>query len=274
MSKNLLRRTKNTCGRFYWWFFYKNALAGRLVELLGNRGRVAGMTFDLDNPYIATFLKSRFLFRTYEDGAEELISRHLNSALPVIEFGGCIGVISCLTNRALNDPKQHIVVEAQPFLIKTLETNRDQNQCQFKVTHAALAYGSDSVDFWINPNYFIGNSTTPRKGGQTIQVPSVSLKKLIDESGFDRITLIVDVEGAKTDLVDNELELMSQVVDTLIIELHPAEWGAGREAIEKLKNQLSHAGFTEVARVKTDFVYHNTAFSRPDAFDGYPRTDP
>ena len=32
------------------------------------------MKFDLNNPYIETFLKCRFLFNTYESGAEELES--------------------------------------------------------------------------------------------------------------------------------------------------------------------------------------------------------
>lgn len=239
------------------WFFYRNWVAGKIVEILGNKGRIRGLTFCLANPYIATFLKSRFLFHTYEGGAEELLSNHLNPALPVVEFGACIGVISCLTNRVLNNPRHHVVVEAQPHLIPTLAKNRDQNNCHFDIINAALAYGSDTVNFWINPSYFIGNSIKERSGGQTISVRTTSLKKIVDDYGYDKLTLIVDVEGAETDLVNNELELMSKVVETLIIELHPADWGAGRDAIETLRDDLALAGFEEVSRVKTDYIYIN-----------------
>ena len=135
-------------------FLYRNPIAGKIVELMGNKGKISEMTFDLDNPYIATFLKSRFLFKTYEDGAEQLISDYVDPELPVVEFGGCIGVISCLTNRQLRNKQEHVVIEAQPHLIKTLAENRDQNHCEFKVINAALAYGADEVEFWINPSFF------------------------------------------------------------------------------------------------------------------------
>ena len=55
---------------------------------------------------------------------------YVDPNLPVIEFGGCIGVISCLTNKKIKDKKKHIVVEAQPYLIETLKKNRNNNDCK------------------------------------------------------------------------------------------------------------------------------------------------
>lgn len=130
-------------------YFYQNWLAGKFVELAGNTGWVEGLRFDLNNPYIAAELKARFLFHTYEEGAHELITRYVQPHLPVIEFGGCIGVISCLTNRVVDNPRDHVVIEAHPGLVGTLEKNRNLNHCEFQIIHAALAYGKDRVSFWL-----------------------------------------------------------------------------------------------------------------------------
>jgi FkbM family methyltransferase len=258
--KNIFWRIVNfrqTARYAYWHFFHNNWPAGKIIELMGNKGHLGELTFDLSNPHIQTHLKSRFLFHTYEDGHDKSISHYLNPELPVVEFGGCIGVVSCFTNRLLKDPQRHVVIEAQPFLIPTLEKNRDQNGCQFKIINAAVAYRSDYVDFWINPVSFIGNSTKAGKGGQTVKVATTSLKQILDTHGFDRISLIVDIEGAETELVDNELDLMQKVVETLIIELHSRECDAGPVAINNLKSSLAKAGFMEVYQEGNDYVYKN-----------------
>tara|TARA_Y100001970_G_scaffold16512_1_gene18566 strand:+ start:1174 stop:1962 length:789 start_codon:yes stop_codon:yes gene_type:complete len=259
MIYNFFKKIKKSTRRFRKGFFIRNWLAGRIIEILGNKGYVSGMKFDLKNPYIETFLKCRFLFNTYESGAEELIKNHVKSNLPVIEFGGCIGVISCLTNKKLKNKNNHIVVEAQPYLIDTLKKNRDENNCHFKIIHAALAYNAQIVDFWINKKFFIGNSTKIRTDaeGTVVKVPSISLENIVKENKFDKITLIVDIEGAETELINNELKFMIKVVDTLIIELHSAEWGAGYDAINKLKQDLKGAGFLKIDQKGSDYIYKN-----------------
>lgn len=259
-AKFVVRPFFNVWRRFKTWFVLNNWFAGRIVELLGNEGKVGELKFDLSNPHIATFLKCRFLFQTYENGAKavSMLHRFVNPELPVVEFGGCIGVMSCIANRTLKSPSDHVVVEGQPYLIETLKKNRDRNNCRFEVIHAALAYGSDRVKFWINPRYFVGNRTATGKSGEVVDVPAITLKQIVEERGYERITLMVDIEGDETNLVDQELELMRRVVETLVIELHPAEWGAGKIAIERLKNALSDAGFVEADRVHNDYVFTNS----------------
>jgi len=249
---------KNRFLEFQWRFLHKNWLAGKIVEVLGDTGKLNGLSFDLSNPYISTFLKSRFLFKTYESGTVRTLREYLDAELPVVEFGGCIGVVSCLTNRALTYPIEHVVVEAQPFLIETLQANRDYNNCQFQIIHGALAYGSREVDFWISPRYFIGNSLKEKDGWSPVKVPTVSLQDIVEQRRYDKITLIVDVEGAEIELVKNEIDLMSRVVKTLVIELHPAEWYAGKEATEDLKVKLKEAGFEQRFCVRNDYVFINT----------------
>ena len=53
----------------------------------------------------------------------------------IVEFGGGIGVISCLANRRIGQRDRHIVVEANPHLIPLLEKNRSLNRCAFTVVN-------------------------------------------------------------------------------------------------------------------------------------------
>jgi hypothetical protein len=142
-SAQIIRRLREIS----WRFLNKNYIAGRLVEIFGNQVIIDGHSFELSNPYISTFLKSRFLFKTYEKETRYLVKKYLKPNLPVVEFGGCIGVVSCLANNMLIDPELHVVVEAQPHLIDTLTKHREINKCKFKIIHAALAYDTKKVNF-------------------------------------------------------------------------------------------------------------------------------
>ena len=50
---------------------------------------------------------------------------------------------------------------------------------------------------------------------------------------------------------------MSQFVEILIIELHPAQWGAGHDAINRLKQNLKSYGFIEIDCKGSDYIYKN-----------------
>lgn len=261
-----LQGVRRALGRALFWLRYQNWPAGKWVEWRGNVGRVGGLEFDLDNPQIKTFLKGRFLLGSYEPGAERLVERNVDPSLPVIEFGGCIGVISCLTNRRLAAPRDHLVVEANPHLIRTLERNRERNGGAFEILHAALAYDGPTVTFWLSPDYFIGGSSRPAPGREAAQVPATTLGALLADRDWERITLVVDVEGAECELIEQEIDLMTRVVDTLIVEFHPADWGAGPAAVARARERLAAAGFIEVDRVGSDFVYRNPRWHpAPDA---------
>jgi 16S rRNA A1518/A1519 N6-dimethyltransferase RsmA/KsgA/DIM1 with predicted DNA glycosylase/AP lyase activity len=69
----------------------------------------------------------------FEKHERETIKRCLDPNLPVVEVGGCIGVVACTTNRLLQEPSKHVVVEANPDLVPVLEANRQLNQCEFVV---------------------------------------------------------------------------------------------------------------------------------------------
>ena len=59
--------------------------------------------------------RSCFMRGSYEHEERELIRRWLKPEDHVIEFGACLGIVSCVTNKLLKDKTRHVVVEANPF---------------------------------------------------------------------------------------------------------------------------------------------------------------
>ena len=112
-----------------------------------------------------------------------LIKRWLPNDLPVLEFGGGLGVVSCLVNRKLANPSRHVVVEADPGMISVLERNRNINGLNFTVINKAIAYGCDHTDLNIDAE-FIGTSIVGASVGKTIKVGTTSVLSLMAEMNF------------------------------------------------------------------------------------------
>lgn len=114
-------------GRLYDWCMHDNWWVGKYVELMGNRVMIDGCVFSLDSSSISACVKSRFALNQYEGAERYMIRHYLDTKLPVVELGGGIGVVSCIVNKLLNDPHQHVVAEANPDLLPLLLANRDLN---------------------------------------------------------------------------------------------------------------------------------------------------
>ncbi len=117
--------------------------------------------------------KMAMLKNGYELQERLAITRYLRRDLPVVELGGSIGVVACLTNRLLKDRKAHVVVEANPFAIPHLERNKQRNRCEFEIVNRAIAYRTDTVTFRPSSK-MCGNSITSEGDQPPVTVPTVN----------------------------------------------------------------------------------------------------
>ena len=163
----------------------------------------------------------------------------------MIELGGSMGVVACVTNLLLKNPTAHVVVEANPLAIPQLELNKRLNTRQFEIVNRAIAYGTDSVTFRPSSN-LAGNSITRGGDQPPVTVDTVALGELVQERGFNRFTLVCDIEGLEYDLVCHEGDVLKKA-DTIIMEMHARYIGADkfREMMAKLKD----LGFTIVEEI-------------------------
>src|SRR6202035_505142 len=184
---------------------------GSWAERFGNRARVDGLSFHLDNRLLLGYFKGTIVANAYEEDERKVISKHLTGDEPVIELGASIGVVACMVNRSLKSPDQHVVVEANPELIPTLKKNRDTNGCQFAIVEAAIGYGSDSITFFTNGVSLLGSIYNG--GGKKLEVRTRTLQSIAENAGFRHFTLICDIEGSEIGMLEHEIDFIREHVD-------------------------------------------------------------
>ena len=243
---------RNIQNAFRAWAAKEHRWVGVLVGLTGNVVRIDSCTFLVGHPAITTASKSVFLLGGYERAERDILSVYLDRSSPVIELGGSVGVVACVTNKLLRDPLKHVVVEANPDLISVLTANRDRNRCEFTIVNRALAYEETSTTFYVASHFL--SSSVQAKTGRAIQVPSVSLGGIIAEYGFDTCSLVCDIEGGELELVQHEAEVLQNHVAMIIVEVH---WWIGHEHGEETIRTLEQIGFRLLHAQEATYLFRN-----------------
>ncbi len=182
----------------------------------------------------------------YESAERHAVARYLRRDIPVVELGGSMGVVACVTNKLLKDPTAHVVVEANPLAIPHLELNRKLNRCRFEIVNRAIAYGADSVTFRPSTD-MAGNSITRRRGRSPVTVHNgPDSATLVHDRGFKRFNLVCDIEGLEYDLVCQEAEVLKNA-DTIIMETHARY--IGEEKFRVMMTKLEELGFRIVEEI-------------------------
>jgi len=237
----MFKRLKRRLDWYRVRFTINNAVVGRAVELTGNKVRMDGLTFSVDCQQISTSHKSTLAFGLHEMEERTLIKRWLPRDLPVVEVGGGLGVVACLTNRTLTNPDRHVVVEANPGMIAVLKCNRDLNGCRFEILNKAIGYNCEYVDLGVDAE-FVGSSVlTAGKEAKTVKVAATTLSDLMSLRGFRRAGIICDIEGTEVEVIKQELPRLGAQVQYFMAEMHPAI--LGQTVVEDLLNNLLNLGF-------------------------------
>ena len=188
------------------------------------------------------------LNNSYELPERRAVARYLRRDLPVVELGGSIGVVACVTNKLLTNPTAHLVVEANPLAIPLLERNRNLNRCKFEILNRAIAYGSDTVTFRPSSD-MCGNSVTGEGDEDPVTVSTTQLGDLLRPRRFGRFNLICDIEGMEYDLLGNEAAVL-KTADTIIMETHARLIGEDR--LQSMMMRFQDLGFRVIE--ETGFV--------------------
>ncbi len=217
-------------------------LKGLLFDLQGGRFRVDGCTFSIPKDVTTRQYRSCFLSDSYEREERELIRRFLVPEDRVIELGGCLGIVSCVTNKLLADKSLHVVVEANPFCIPSLYRNKEINKAGFLIEHCAVGQGRE-VTFYLHPIYIVGGSSQ-RSTNRPFRLPAKSLRQLEEERGpFS--ALVIDIEGSEREVFSESTDLLKRY-RLVIVELH--EWAIGTDGVERCREILRGCGLEFAGR--------------------------
>jgi FkbM family methyltransferase len=224
----------------------------------GNLARLDGASFNIDPERVPADVRYLLLSEKYE-----LPERHalplLDPTTPVVEFGACLGVVSCITNALLLNRENQVVVEANPALLPLLHENRGLNDAKFHVVHAALGYEGDEIRFGQSDNILASSVQNGVALETSITVPAVTLARLLDRFQFERCSLICDVEGVEYDLVRNERHVLKDRVESIIMEIHDSM--LGQESVSEIHSILADSGFKQVFEEHETRAFRNSQFT-------------
>ncbi|HJZ74988.1 MAG TPA: FkbM family methyltransferase [Vicinamibacterales bacterium] len=238
-----------------WWRHGSTFDIGRFFGLPTPIARLDGCEFELHWPSVADNVRYLLLSGKHEQPERTLVKQFVPRDAPIVEFGAAFGVVSCISNRRLADPTQHVVVEANPALIAVLTANRNRNHCRFEVLHRAIAYDAPVVRLDLDENPL---ASRVHSAGRTVTpVTTTTLRRIVEERGFHRCTLVCDIEGGELDLVRHEADTIGDRVETIVLELH--ERIIGSEQTAEILARLRDIGFRIVARRWESVVLKKTA---------------
>jgi FkbM family methyltransferase len=191
-------------------------------------------------------MKVSLLKQKYERFERRAVIEYIRPEYPVVELGACIGVVACVTNGVLRDPGRHVVVEANPHVIPILLENRESNHCKFEILNLAVSYDRSMVTF--SPSTDFRGTSLQTSGYGSFQEPAVTvaatgLGEIVAQRGYDRFTLICDIEGQEYELVTREPHILSKV-DTFILETHARIIGESKN--REMLNKLEDLGFRTI----------------------------
>jgi FkbM family methyltransferase len=221
-------------------------ISGALFDWLGGEYATGGQRFQVPRDLTTRCFRGRFPLGLYELPERLLLWRYLRRGATVLELGGCLGVVSCLVNDRLRDPRRHVVVEANPALLPWLEANRARNHARFKVVDGVIGRGEGERSFWAAGAIVSGSASIAHAGSKPILVRERTLEALEAEQGLSFDTLLLDIEGGERDFLRDHPGLLARA-RLVVVEFHPMF--IGEAACAEGRAALEAAGLMRRARI-------------------------
>lgn len=223
-------------------FNTKLYLAGTYFTLFEKTYKVNGL--DLVIPFDLTDIKFRgqFPIDFYEKQERRYLKQYLPKNATVLELGACLGVVSCITNRLLEHPERHVVVEANPNVVPIIEENKRRNQCSFQIEHCMVS--SRAVN-----EFFIGKtilmSSNRRQSATKISVAGKTIADLEREHGMRFDALVMDIEGGELDFLRENRDKLKEL-NVVFMEVHPHPEILSQEDVAECLSILTESGLEKV----------------------------
>ena len=215
-----------------------------------------GFTFLTDE-----WMGSRMLKKKYEVEELELLDSIPNiELLSVLELGGCLGVISVVVNSRLTDPSRHVVVEANPKLIKYLEHNRDTNNCSFSIVNGMLTTDPENNLFYSYKKLVAGSAHRMDDSKETNKtehiVDTFTISEIESKYKTEFNLLVMDIEGGELEFL-NEFPTLN--FKYILVELHqfimPGIPNFNNKCLAKFKDR----GYTRMQALGNSFLLKKEA---------------
>lgn len=211
-------------------------------------------------------IRSQVATGQYENAECELIEAFLPRDQPVVELGGCLGIVSSVIARHLEPGVTFSVTEANPHLIDICSQNATLNGTRrnVRLNCAAICYKNDNVDFSVSKNVHVSQlgDAGRKRNMRRIKVPAMKLSDVIEQAGIDgNYSLICDIEGAETEIFEKDAAALARC-DLVIVELHPRQYIQSGRSLDEVVGLIIQHGFTERRRVGDVFAFDRESPSK------------
>jgi FkbM family methyltransferase len=215
----------------------------------------AGRQFTVDDR-VKLDVRHALATGNYECEEIELARRHLPRTLPVIELGGCLGVVSGVLRGMIDPAMPLIVVEANAEIIGMTKMNaaRPAPNAPTEIILAAVHYGSALAQFHIAHNAHasrLAGETTAANGSgllenTSIALPAITLNQLVARLGPPQhYALMCDIEGAEFDMFAMDTDAL-RLCQGAVIEMHPEVFTQAGRSVADFLAHVAAAGLTVV----------------------------
>ena len=137
------------------------------------------------------------------------------------------------------------MLEANPNLIKWLETNKDENNCDFAIENSIISKNDNTI-FHINKN--IHSSSTKHESAKKINVRGIDIEGLEKKYDINFDTLVLDIEGGELDLFRNHMDRINKFENNFF-ELHDFNSKIlTKEEGQECERLLEQNGFNQIIK--------------------------
>ncbi len=245
---NWINKSLRWVGLKYYLVKHNNQFFGFIFDSFFYYYYTSGLKFYIPRDLTTRAFRTRFLFNSYESEERKLVRKYLDPDSTVLELGGSMGVVSCITNKLLKTPKNHLVVEANPKLIQTLKKNKQINSCHFEIIQCLISNKSEG-DFYLH-DLVVGGSAN-RKTDKKIKVPVKTVSQLERQYNLKFDTLIIDIEGGELNFLNENKEFIKRQ-KTVIIEIHNF---INKNNEKKCRDLMSKSGLAKKEKSGTTQVW-------------------
>lgn len=234
-------------------------VVGRYVSALFN-GQIPskGIVIDATQEMIPAEHVACIFFGLYERTETRFARRFLTCGMDVVEIGSGIGVVSAHILTRLGRGDRLICVEANPYLISTLQRNVELNNLRAEVTvlNRALDYSEREELSLAVDSRNLGTHVQHQPGAH---VRAISLHDVVRQANLSDYALVCDAEGAEIGMILHDSDGLSRC-RLLIIELHQAVHEGCEYSVLDLRRALEmHHGFSMVAARHRVHVFEKPA---------------
>jgi FkbM family methyltransferase len=198
-----------------------NPIAGRVFKSARPRMRRGGIMIDLSSQVVSARMAAALSFGLIERAERALVRTTLGPRVPVIELGSGLGSITMSIAERLDPQTPMLLVEANPRLSSWWKQNlRESARPNVGFLNVACAITERGVVTMAIDDDVLG-SATDSSGSGGVDVEARSISEICRDSGFDRFSLVCDIEGEEFSLLRDAGADVFHRCDAVVMEVHP-----------------------------------------------------